>query len=64
MTSEAHKRANKKWKDNNKDKQRVYQYRSYARSYITKMATAEDLDELVKLIDERRKELKVSDSND
>lgn len=57
MTSEAHKRANKKWKDNNKDRQRVYQYRSYARSYITKMATTEDLDELVKLIDERRKEL-------
>ncbi len=29
-------------------------YRSYARSYITKMATTEDLDELVKLIDERK----------
>lgn len=57
MTSEAYKRANQKWKDKNKDKQRVYQYRSYARSYINKMATTEDLDELVKLIDERRKEL-------
>ena len=55
--SEARRKANKKWDDKNKDKKKIYQYRSYARSYITKMATAEDLDELVKLIDERRKEL-------
>lgn len=58
MTSEAHKRANKKWKDNNKDKQRIYQYRSYARSFIKNMASSEDLDELLKLIAQRRQELK------
>lgn len=59
--SEARLKANKKWTDANKDKQRVYQYRSYARKFIRDMATSEDLDELASLIDNRRTEIKTDD---
>lgn len=57
--SEARLKANKKWTEANKDKQRVYQYRSYARKFIRDMATTKDLEELVTLIDNRRTEIKV-----
>lgn len=53
--SDARRRANKKWDDKNKDKKKLYQYRSYARSYIKNMASDADLDELEELIIERRK---------
>lgn len=55
--SEARRKANKKWDDKNKDKKKLYQYRSTAKSFIKKMASNDDLDELEKLIIERRKEL-------
>ncbi|MBB1080235.1 hypothetical protein H5S09_02705 [Limosilactobacillus sp. STM2_1] len=53
MVSEAQKRAKKKWDDKNKDKNRVYRYRSYARKFIRDLATDDDLKELRKIIDER-----------
>ena len=52
-TSEAQLRANKKWSDKNKDKQRVYRYRSYARKYVRDIASQDDLLELRKMIDEK-----------
>lgn len=52
-TSEAQLKAAKKWNDKNKDKQRVYRYRSYARKYVRDIATEDDLLELRKMIDER-----------
>lgn len=52
-TSEAQLKAAKKWNDKNKDKQRVYRYRSYARKFIRDLATDDDLKELRKMIDER-----------
>jgi hypothetical protein len=53
MVSDARQRANKKWNDKNKDKQRVYRYRSYARKFIRDIATEDDLKELRKMIDEK-----------
>lgn len=52
-TSEAQLKAAKKWNDKNKDKQRVYRYRSYARKFVRDLATEDDLKELRKLIDDR-----------
>ena len=55
-TIEAQNRATKKWGDKNKDKQRIYRYRSYARKYVRDIATLDDLKELSQMIDERMKE--------
>lgn len=55
-TTEAQNRATKKWGDKNKDKQRIYRYRSYARKYVSDIATLDDLKELSQMIDERMKE--------
>ena len=53
--SEARKKANKKWNDNNKNKTRLYHYRSSAKKYIKELASEEDLLELRQMIDERLK---------
>lgn len=53
MVSEAQLKANKKWNDKNKDKQRIYRYRSYARKFIRDLATDDDLRELQELIHKR-----------
>ena len=56
--TDAKKRANEKWKNKNKDKQRVYQYRSSARTYVRKYASLDDLLELQTMISERIEEIK------
>ena len=53
MVTEAEKRAKKKWDAKNKDKNRIYRYRSYARKFVRDLATEDDLKELHKLIDDR-----------
>ena len=53
MVSEAQQRAKKKWDDKNKDKNRIYRYRSYARKFVRDLATEDDLKELRKLIEDR-----------
>ena len=53
MVSEAQLKANKKWNDKNKDKQRIYRYRSYARKFIRDLGTEDDLRELQELIYKR-----------
>lgn len=45
--------AKKKRDDKNKDKNRIYRYRSYARKYVRDIASQDDLLELRKMIDER-----------
>ena len=55
--SEARKRANKKWNDANKDKMKIYQYRSKARKFITEYASKDELQELQRLIKVRIKQL-------
>lgn len=52
--TDAKKRANEKWKENNAERNRYINQRSAARSFIRNRATKEDLDELTKLIAERR----------
>lgn len=41
------------WDDKNKDKNRIYRYRSYARKFIRDLATDDDLKELDELIHKR-----------
>ena len=53
MVSEAQQRAKKKWDDKNKDKNRIYRYRSYARKFIRDLDTNDDLKELDELIHNR-----------
>lgn len=55
-TSEAQARATKKYQAKNKEQQRIYRYRSYARKYVRDIATLEDLKELSQMINERMKE--------
>lgn len=45
--------ANKRWQDKNKEHAKYLQYRTYARSFIRKLATEDDLKELEKLIADR-----------
>ncbi|RGK46554.1 hypothetical protein DXD09_06045 [Ligilactobacillus ruminis] len=53
MTSEAQKRANEKWKAANKEKQKIYRYRSQAKKFINEFASQDDLFELRKMIDDK-----------
>ncbi|EPY2274483.1 hypothetical protein ACXAUS_003382 [Clostridium sporogenes] len=50
--------ANKKWYDKNKEYAKYLNKRSHARSFIKNFATLEDLEELQKLIEERKELLK------
>lgn len=51
--SNAKKKANKKWNDKNKDKTKIYRYRSSAKKYVRELASKDDLLELKAMIDER-----------
>ena len=53
MTSEAQIRANEKWKAANKEKQKIYRYRSQAKKFINEFASQRDLLELRKMIDDK-----------
>ena len=55
--TEAQKRAKAKYREKNKDRENYIGARSAARSFILKKATAEDLEELLELIKERRMNL-------
>lgn len=55
--SEARKKANKKWDDKNKERKSYINKRSIAKNFILKLATAEDLDNIEKYIQQRRNEL-------
>ena len=53
--TEAQKRAKKKWDDAHKAEKKLYQYRSYAKSYVRNLASREDLLELKQLIEDQLK---------
>lgn len=53
--------ADKKWKDANRERRNYLSGRGAARSFIRNKATLEDLDELLRLIEERRES--VADNN-
>lgn len=57
-TRESQIKANKKWQENNREHSNYLRSRSSARSFIKNKATLEDLEELEKLILERRNSLK------
>ena len=57
-TSEAQLKANRRWKNKNRAKQRNYQYGSYARKFIREIANEKQLNELEILIKERKNILK------
>lgn len=58
--TEAQARATAKYKAKHPDAAKAYQARSYARRYIKRYADNEGLDELEKLIQARREELKTT----
>lgn len=55
--SEAQTKANKNWAEKNREYSSYLRSRSSARSFIRNKATLDDLEELERLIAERRKEL-------
>ena len=56
-TSEAQTKANKNWAEKNREYSSYLRSRSSTRSFIRNKATLEDLEELEKLIEERRNQL-------
>lgn len=58
-TSDAQLRANEKWKNRNRDKQRIYTARSRAKAYINDMIeTQEEIDDLLELLEKKSIEIK------
>lgn len=55
--SEARKKANKKWNDNNKARMAYLNKRSSAKNFILKLATQEDLKAMEQYIEQRKKAL-------
>lgn len=54
-TTEAQRRADKKYKAKNKEKTKYIQYKSRAKSFINNLATNEDLEEIKLMIEEKLK---------
>lgn len=52
--SEARKRANKNWDNKNKEKKNYIVAKSQAKRFIKKFATANDLKDLEKMIEEQK----------
>lgn len=57
-TSETQARATKKYQAKNKEQQRIYRYRSYARKFVKDIANEDDLNELQESIKQRLEEIK------
>ncbi|KRN88595.1 hypothetical protein [Ligilactobacillus ceti] len=55
MVSDAQKRASKKWVEANKERKAYIVKRSTCRSFLKKLATIEDLNEMEEIIKERKK---------
>lgn len=56
--TEAQKRANKAYRERNREKTRIISLRSSARTFIRKYSDIDDLNELKELIKKRENELK------
>lgn len=57
------KRANEKWRNKNRQKQKLYVYRSNAKTYINKFADLQELEELKHIIDDRIKEIIIENNS-
>lgn len=53
--SEARRRANKKWDEQNKARKAYINKRSTSKSFILNLATEEDLDAILSYVEERRR---------
>ncbi|MGF0104387.1 hypothetical protein ACTQ2W_04215 [Ligilactobacillus ruminis] len=51
--SDAQKKANEKWKAANREKQKIYNYKSKAKKFINEFVSQDDLLELRKMIDDK-----------
>ena len=60
--TEARKKANKKWDEKNKERKAYINKRSGAKSFILKLATQEDLENIKKYIHEREEMLKENEN--
>ncbi|MDF7637129.1 hypothetical protein PT274_02455 [Leuconostocaceae bacterium ESL0958] len=60
-TTTAQNEANKRWAAKNKEHKKYLNYRSTSRSFIRKLATKDDLNELEQLIKERRSQSKIDE---
>lgn len=58
MTSDAQKRAARKWDEHHQERRKYLSWRSRVRSFIEKAATPEDLIDLKKLIEDRLGDLR------
>lgn len=58
--TEARKKSNKKWDENNKDRKNYIVKRSTTKNFILKLATEEDLKAIESYIEERKAKLKES----
>ena len=58
--TEARKKANKKWDENNRDRKKHIVKRSTTKNFILKLATEEDLKAIESYIEERKAKLKES----
>ena len=56
-TTQAQRDASRKWEQKNKERNRYLASRRSARSFIRNYAKAEDLEELLQLIEEKQNEL-------
>lgn len=54
-TSEAQIRAIQRWRDDNKEANRIASYRSTARTFARHYATTEDMEELQKIFEKENK---------
>lgn len=58
--TEARKKDNKKWDENNKDRKKYIVKRSTTKNFILKLATEEDLKAMESYIEKRKAKLKES----
>lgn len=54
MATEAQQRARNKWNHEHRDKQKIYNYRSHTRTFISDYATSKDIEEIETLLQQRK----------
>ncbi|WP_125772150.1 hypothetical protein [Companilactobacillus furfuricola] len=62
--TDAKKKANEKWNDNNKERMRYLRSRSSAKSFINNRATMDDIKELRQLLNDREKNIELKKNAD
>lgn len=58
MATESQRKARNKWNQKNKDKQKIYNYRSHTKTFINSYANSKDIKEIEKLLQQRKAFLK------